>query len=72
MTLDCRFFLYENEQFLLSGSENFLQKAFCTLDKIINGSNLNMPTEKNKIIIAVCGKYKIRGMTVSENRRLII
>lgn len=51
---------------MFSESENSLQKAFCALDKIINGYNLNMSTENTKLI-AFCGKLLIRGKIVLNN-----
>ena len=45
--------LYADDQILLSGSENPLQKALYALDKIINGYSFSVPTEKTKVIIFV-------------------
>lgn len=39
---------YEDDQILLAGSENALQKAFYALD--INGCSLSMSTEKTELI----------------------
>lgn len=50
--------LYAEDQILLLGWENALQKAFYTLHKNFNGNNLNMSTGKTKLI-ASCDKQPI-------------
>lgn len=44
--------LYTNDQIILSGSENALQKTFLsTLDKIMNSYNLSILVEKTKLLL---------------------
>ena len=47
--------LYGDDQILLFGLENDVQKTFYAYGKIMNDHNLSIPTETTKLI-AYCGK----------------
>lgn len=58
--------LYAHDQVLLSGSDDTLQRSFCTLNRIINDYNLSIFTEKTKLI-ASRDKRSPQGETVMSN-----
>lgn len=61
--------LYADDQVLISGSENILQKAFYNLSIIMKQYNMTVSAEKTKVL-AFCGKHAIRSKIIYENKSI--
>lgn len=62
-----KLFLYDDDQILVSRSENDLQKAFYQSNTMPKNYNLISSAEKTKVIVFQC-RYRIKSIIVFENQ----